>query len=255
MSSAIRLIVRTILLIFLVFPIGWIQSCLQFLKPRPAFYVFPQWLCKAVLAVLDVKLIVRGEKCVDHPMLFVPNHSSYLDIVVMQAVIGASFISKVEVKRWPVFGWLAQIQGTIFIHRNRGEAKQQSDALAERLKKGGDLILFAEGTTGDGCRILSVKSSLLGVAQFAKAVQPISIAFTGLDGLPPGRTHRWFYAWIGDESLVPHMLRVLGMGDMQLTITFHEPIRDELTNRKLLAHRIETTLREGLNNAITQRAA
>lgn len=253
MVTALRAAWRVIMVCLIIFPIGCIQSCLQWLLPRPAFYVFPQWLCQGALWALGIRLHIRGTRCDDRPVLFVANHASYLDIVVLQAVIKASFISKSEVARWPVFGWLANLQKSIFIHRTRGDTKNQTEAISNRLQAGGNLILFPEGTTGDGSRILPVKSSLLGPASLAKAVQPLTIAFTALDGLPPGRTFRYMYAWIGDESLPPHMKRILTMGDMDLVVTFHEPIRDGLDNRKALAQRIETALRTDLNNALIQR--
>ena len=255
MVTAIRATVRVILVCLIIFPIGIIQSCLQWL-PFPQFYIFPQWLCQGVLWALGIRLEIRGTPTHDHPTIFVANHSSYLDIAVLQAAIKASFISKSEVAGWPVFGWLAKLQKSIFIDRsNRGDVKNQADQIALRLQAGGDLILFPEGTTGDGSRILPVKSSLLGAAPLAKAVQPVTVAFTALDGLPPGRTFRYLYAWIGDEDLPPHMKRILTMGDMTIRVTFHDPIRDGLDNRKLLAARIEQSMRDGLNKDLTQRAA
>lgn len=255
MVTAVRAAVRVLLVVCIIFPIGWVQSCLQWLLPRPAFYVFPQWLCQGVLWALGIRMEVRGAPSMDRPVLFVANHASYLDIVVLQSVIKGSFISKSEVARWPVFGWLAKLQKSIFIHRTRGDTRNQTEAISERLNMGGNLILFPEGTTGDGSRILPVKSSLLGVASLARAVQPVTIAFTALDGLPPGRTFRYLYSWIGDESLPPHMKRILTMGDMTLTVTFHPPITDGLDDRKALARRIEDALREDLNRALTGTAA
>lgn len=254
MIAGVRAVIRAIMVIFIIFPIGLIQSCLMWL-PRPVFYFFPQLLCKLVLRAVGIKLEIRGNISSERPTLFIANHASYLDIVVLQAAIKASFISKSEVARWPVFGWLAKLQDTIFINRTRVEAKNQTEILTDRLKSGGDLILFPEGTTGDGCRILPIKSSLLGVAPLAKVVQPVTVAFTALDGIPPGRTFRYMYAWIGDEDLPLHMFRILTMGDMTVRVTFHEAIRDGLDNRKALAARLETVMREGLNDTLTGQAA
>lgn len=255
MYVVLRAIVRVILVFLIVFPIGWIQSCLQWLLPRPAFYVFPQWLCQGILWALNIKVEISGAPSTDRPTLYVANHASYLDIVVLQAAIKASFISKAEVKNWPLFGWLAQLQKSIFIVRDRAQAVQHGDMVAERLKAQGNLILFPEGTTGDGCRILPVKSSLLTVAPLAKAVQPVTVAFTALEGLPPGRTFRFYYAWVGDEDLQDHLKRLLCMTEMTVKVKFHEPIRDGLDNRKTLAKRIETIMQDDLNAMITDRPA
>ncbi len=255
MLASLRGIIRIILLALVIIPCATMQ-CLFIWLPRPYFYFFPALLSKGVLWALDVKLDIRGRPSTETPTLFLANHSSYLDITILQALLPVSFVSKSEVARWPLFGQLAYLEGCIFIDRaNRGDTKNQSEVISRRLKSGGNLVLFPEGTTGDGARILPVKSSLLGVAMEAKAVQPITIAFTALDGIPPGRTFRYYYAWIGDESLPPHMWRVLTSGDMTVTVTYHDPIYDGLDNRKALAKRVEDALRSGLNGALTSRAA
>lgn len=253
MVTAIRAIIRVFLVLGIILSCGFMQFLCLWL-PRPQFYFWPSLLCKGVLWALDIKLEISGEVSKVAPTLFLANHASYIDIIILQALVPASFVSKAEVAKWPLFGQLAYLEGCIFIHRKRSETKNQAEEISRRLKSGGNLVLFPEGTTSDASRILPLKSSLLGVATEVKAVQPITIGFTALDGLPPGRTFRYYYAWMGDESLPPHMWRILTMGDMTVRVKFHEAIQDNLGDRKALAARVETVMRESLSQSLTKTA-
>jgi 1-acyl-sn-glycerol-3-phosphate acyltransferase len=253
MIAYLRAFFRVIALLLITLIIGGLQTLLMWL-PRPYFYYLPNLWGRLAVWAFGIKMIYRGKPYMDRPTIFIANHSSYLDIITLSAALKACFISKASVEHWPIAGWLAQIQGTVFINRRREEAKKQADILADRVQSGDNLILFAEGTTSDGNRLLPLKSSLLGVAQYAKAVQPVTLAFTALDGIPVGRSFRYLYAWIGDESMPPHFIRLLLQGEMEVTVTFHEPIRADLDNRKALANQLETTMREGLNQALNHQA-
>jgi len=253
MIAFIRAVIRVMLLILsLILPL--IQVCLMWLPRRGPFYAIPQLWCRVVTRIMGIKIVTHGTLVTETPALFIANHASYLDIPVLQTVVPGSYIAKSEISGWPLFGWLADLQGTIFVKRVKTEAKNQANVMSQRLKAGGTLILFAEGTTSDGCRLLPLKSSLLTVAQDARVVQPVTIGFTALDGLPVGRTHRYIYAWIGDESLVPHLMRLLMQGEVTVDITFHAPIYDSLTNRKILSNQLDTVMRDGLNKTLTQAA-
>lgn len=253
MIAVCRAIFRVIFLLIVTGIIGGLQTLFIWL-PRPYFYFFPNLYGRLATWGLGIKLIIRGDVSKTRPTIYIPNHASYLDILTLSAATHACFISKADVKNWPIFGWLAQIQGSIFINRNPVEAKKQTEELINRVKSGDNLILFAEGTTGDGNRILPLKSSLLGIAQYAKAVQPVTVAFTALDGIPVGRTFRNLYAWIGDETLPPHVRRLLMQAEMEVMITFHEPIRTGLDDRKTLARDVENAMRIGLNQALHHQA-
>src|SRR5258708_9723130 len=124
----------------------------------------------------------------DRPALFAANHISYLDITVFGSLIAGSFIAKREVARWPLFGWLALLQRSVFIDRQVRSTAQQRDSIAGRLAAGDALILFPAGTSGDGNRILPFQSALFSVADSAATgpvtVQPLSIAPSTLHTLP-----------------------------------------------------------------------
>jgi len=135
--------------------------------------------------LLDIRIETRGTMSAAKPTLFVCNHSSYLDISVLGTLIEGSFVAKAEVANWPFFGFLAKLQRTVFVDRQRrSAAHQQRDQLARRLDAGDNLILFPEGTSNDGNRTLPFRSALFGVAQrraengssrFSSLNQPIAV--------------------------------------------------------------------------------
>ena len=192
-------------------------------------------------------------------MLFAANHVSYLDITVLGSLLDASFIAKTEVAGWPLFGWLARLQRSVFIDRRARSTAHQRDSIAARLAAGEALILFPEGTSGDGVRLLPFKSALFSVADHAAAgavtVQPVSIAYTRLDGMPLGRALRPFFAWYGAMSLAPHLWRMLGLGRLEVVVEFHPPTSLAVCgSRKMLARYCEERIAEGLAGAL-ERAA
>ena len=165
------------------------------------------------------------------PVLMVSNHTSWLDITVLAGIVKPlSFIAKSEVASWPVLGLLAKLQRTIFIDRTRRiDAGQVAREAGRRVARGETVVLFPEGTTGDGNRILPFKSALIGAAGLATgdripAVQPVAIVYVGIHGLPIGHSDRPHVAWYGDMEFVGHFLRLVRRGGMDVTVAFGEPI-------------------------------
>ena len=160
---------------------------------------------------------------------------------MLGSLIAGSFIAKAEVARWPLFGWLAKLQRSVFVDRRVGSTAAQRDAITQRLALGDALILFPEGTSSDGSRVLPFKSALFGAAQAGPrtgpiAVQPVSIAYTRLDGIPLGRYWRPLFAWFGDLDLVPHLWQMVCLGETEAIVTFFPPVDiDRLGDRKKLA--------------------
>jgi 1-acyl-sn-glycerol-3-phosphate acyltransferase len=176
------------------------------------------------------------------PILFVANHCSYSDITVLGSVIAGSFIAKAEVAGWPLFGYLAKLQNTVFIDRAGIKAREQRDGLINRLAAGDSLILFPEGTSHDGNHVLPFKSALFSVAQQKLEngrtikIQPVSIAYTQLDGIPAGRALKPYFAWYGDMELVSHMWELAGLGLITVEVVFHPAVEmSAFGSRKSLA--------------------
>jgi 1-acyl-sn-glycerol-3-phosphate acyltransferase len=214
-------------------------------------------LCRRIFGV---RLAISGELSTVHPTLFVSNHVSYLDIMVLGSLIGGSFVAKAEVARWPLFGWLAKLQRTVFVDRQRASTATQGALMRKRLLAGDNLILFPEGTSSDGNRILRFKSSLLGVADVMigdrpVTVQPVSLAYARLDGIPIGRAFRPFFAWYGDMILASHMWRMAGLGTMTVGVHFHPPVTVALCgSRKALAEATQAAVARGVAAMLSGRA-
>lgn len=205
--------------------------------------------------LLGFDIVVRGAQSADLPVLFVGNHTSYLDILVLGAVIDGSFIAKAEVAHWPLFGSLARLQRTVFIERRSPETARQRDEIGKRLEAGDRLILFPEGTSDDGIRVLPFKSALFAVAERPVGgrpltVQPFSLAYTGLDGLPAGRDWRPLFAWYGEMGLTAHAWRVLTFRRIRAEVWFHNPVTiSQYGTRKALAEHCYRIVRDGLSAA------
>lgn len=191
--------------------------------------------------ILGFRIEQRGAPSATRPTLFIANHTSYVDIVALSAVLDTAFIAKAEIQRWPFFGWLAMLQQTIFIDRKGFKAAAQREAIHRRLEAGDNLVLFPEGTSNDGVKVRPFKSALFAVAQDSVGgrplvVQPVSIAYTRLDGLPMGRALRPYFAWYGGMSLIPHLWEMLGLGTVTISVAFHEPVEGlAFPSRKALA--------------------
>lgn len=209
--------------------------------------------------LMGFDVTVRGTISADNPTLFVSNHISYIDITVLGALINGSFIAKAEIAGWPFFGYLARLQRCVFIDRRSRASARHRDQIAGRLEAGDSLILFPEGTSADGAAVLPFKSALFSVAECRPhgkplTIQPVSIAYTALDGLPMGRLMRPLVAWYGDMSLMPHLWQMIGLGRVGVTVEFHPPVRgDAFASRKALADHCRRVVAAGVEAAISGR--
>jgi 1-acyl-sn-glycerol-3-phosphate acyltransferase len=212
------------------------------------------------LRIIGIKLDIRGEMSRAHPTLFVSNHGSYIDITVLGSIIPGSFVAKAEVASWPFFGLLAKLQRSVFIDRRGHKAGQHRDDLVARLNAGDWLILFPEGTSGDGNRVLPFKTALFAVAGIDIAgkplvVQPVSVAYTRLDDMPVGRTFRPFFAWYGETALLSHAWELIGLGSLTVAVQFHPPVTlADFGSRKALARHCYDTIAAGVAAANAGRA-
>ncbi|MHA1113975.1 MAG: lysophospholipid acyltransferase family protein [Alphaproteobacteria bacterium] len=205
--------------------------------------------------ILGIRVRVRGTRARTRPVLFVSNHSSYLDIMILASLIPGSFVSKAEVRDWPLFGLLAKLQRTQFISRRRQDAQSDRDNIRRRLAAGDNLILFPEGTSGDGNRVLPFKSALFAVAEAGGddlRIQPVTITYVQLRGMPMGRHWRQFFAWYADMEMAPHLWTLAGLGPMTAVVDFHPEIRaGDFADRKALAAHCEKVVGEGLRRALS----
>lgn len=215
----------------------------------------PPLLHRLFLWLFDIRVSVLGvPPRPGAPTLVLANHVSWIDIPVMAGALPLSFIAKQEIAAWPVFGHLARRQGCIFLDRTRKAATAEVNArVAERLAAGEVIVLFPEGTTGDGIRVLPFRSSLVGAARAALAgapggrilLQPLAVAYARRCGLPVTRREMPELAWYGDMELVPHILGFVRGGPLDVTLTWGEPIAfGPGTDRKRAAKAAESAIRE-----------
>jgi 1-acyl-sn-glycerol-3-phosphate acyltransferase len=160
------------------------------------------------------------------PTVFISNHSSWMDIPALGSCLPAAFIAKAEVGRWPVISIIAWLGRTVFVSRRaRGAAREMADS-AGRLHDGDSLILFPEGTTSDGARVMPFRSAFLAIAESDQPhiLQPVSIVYDEIDFLPARRADRALFAWFGDMDLASHFNRIGRHRGLRVTIELHPPL-------------------------------
>lgn len=218
----------------------------------------PRLWHRMVVRLLGLSIRVHGAPASGRPLLIAANHVSWTDIMALGSVADVHFIAKAEVAGWPLFGRLAKLQRTVFIDRTRrGMAGEQAGQIAARLAQGEPMVLFPEGTTSDGNALLPFKSTLFAAAHMAMgeagnaAVQPVAIVYTRLHGMPMDRRARMKAAWIGDQTLVPHLASLLREGGIEIEIHFGEPVAfGPDADRKHVAREVERRVRAMMLGAL-----
>lgn len=214
----------------------------------------PQLYHRILCRLFGVRISEIGRRSTAAPALILSNHVSWLDICVISAVAPVVFVAKSEVAGWPVFGWLAKLQRTIFINRRaRHQTGAATREIAGRLLGGDAVVLFAEGTSSDGVRVLPFRSALVGAVHHALGastdhsqitVQPMSLAYVGFGGVPMGRGLRERVAWYGDADLIPHLLCVLASGAIDVSVSWGEAVAYDMSaDRKAIARDAEKSVR------------
>ena len=199
------------------------------------------WLSRASrrhLKIFGYSASVTGE--IPKSGLLVSNHLSYLDILALCATAPAVFVSKADVRRWPLFGWLAAIGGTVFIERERrthvGAVNREIEtALAD----GTLVVVFPEGTSSNGETVLPFRASLLEPA--LRGGHPISVAWLHYD-LADGDAKQEVCYW-GDHSFFPHLLNLMGKRRVRATLRFAKFHRTT-GDRKELAQQLRAAVLE-----------
>ena len=218
----------------------------------------PMLFHRVFLQLFGVRVTQSGTPpAADEPALVLANHVSWLDIIAIGSLRPLSFVAKSEIAGWPVIGALAGLQRTIYIDRQRrGATATVSTAMGRRLAEGELVVLFAEGTTGDGTRLLPFRSSLVGAARAALQaesargrvrLQPLAITYPRRNGLPVTRSERTEIAWYGDMELAPHLAAFVQGGPIDVHVVWGAPIAFEAhTDRKVATAAAEAEVRAAL---------
>lgn len=225
---------------------------------------YHRFLCR----LIGIRVTRRGTPYEGGACLIAANHTSWLDIPIIASLQPSSFVAKSEVAGWPFFGTLARLQKTVFVERERRTRTAESrNEIHARIAGGDRLVLFPEGTSSDGNHVLPFKSALMSVAQLTivrreedreddLVVQPVSVAYVNICGLPMGRQFRPFFAWYGDMELFPHLWEAFSLGPIEVVVEYHKPVTiREIGNRKALAAYCEQSCRKGVAHALSGRPA
>ncbi|MDW8444789.1 MAG: lysophospholipid acyltransferase family protein [Acetobacteraceae bacterium] len=239
---AVRAARRLLLMLLWTLACIPVQSVLIALPGRGKV-VFARVYHAVLCRIAGIRVRVIGEPArpaPGRPVLFLSNHQSWADILVLGGRLEACFVSKAEIGSWPLVRTVARLGRTIYVSRRRGDTVRERDELVSRLAAGDSLILFPEGTTSDGVRVLPFRSALLSVATeaegFSPVVQPVSLVFDRLDGLPVTRPHRPHFAWYGAMDIARHTWTLLGRRSCRATILLHRPLDPaSFPSRKALA--------------------
>jgi len=215
-------------------------------RPTPLPRIFHAALSRA----LGLQVVSHGRPATRGPLLFVANHLSWADIPLLGSRIPrAAFVAKSDVGNWGLVGRFADLGHTVYVERDRRlQAADQRDSIAARLTHGDRLILFPEGTNGDGVQVLAFKSALFGVADGVPGltVQPVTLAYTRINGLPVTRRTLPSLAWVGDTELAPHARDFTALGRVRAELIFHAPVvAADFPNRKALARHCQAEVAQG----------
>lgn len=231
--------------VLLILPLRGIERL--FTGPRrPVTGPYVQGVCRATLACLGIGWQRQGTP-LRGPGAVVANHSSWLDILVLNAALPVFFVSKAEVRGWPGINILTAVTNTHFVVRDRRHARQQASEFADRVRAGHRLLFFPEGTSSDSRRVLPFKPTLF--QGFLDPALPTELAIqpmTAVYHAPPGTDPR-FYGWWADMDLGPHLLHVLSAPRQgQVTVVLHPPIPVAGHSRKTLCAATEQAVRAPL---------
>lgn len=197
------------------------------------------WWHGRLIRVLGIRVEVQGVLAAG--ALLVANHVSWLDIPVIGAQGRIGFLSKAEVRRWPLIGWMATIAGTLFLARGAHQTGEMIRRIEERLQAGDAIVIFPEGTTTDGTRLQRFYPTLLAAGQSPGIrVQPVALRFgasTVPDSIAP---------FVGDDALLPHLGRLLRHPGVRVQLHFLPPLDGSGLSRRAIAERCRLAIARAL---------
>ncbi len=208
---------------------------------------FARFYWRIACSLIGMKVRVIGQvaqtSADGRPIVYISNHSSWLDIPVLGGLLPGAFVAKEQVGTWPVISTVARMGRTIFVSRSRTSTGRERDDMLARLQNGESIVLFPEGTSNDGSRVLPFRSAFLSIAELPVTadgrppiIQPVSVVYDRLAGLPIGRAARPLFAWYGDMDIGSHFWRLAQHKGMRASVLMHQPLDPALfASRKALA--------------------
>ena len=256
-AQRLRWVRRVVLALLWTLPCAAIQAVLLLLPGRGK-----KWLARiywdGICHVLGVEPRLIGQAVSNgQPILSTCNHTSWLDVPTLGGTLEACFVAKAEVGTWPVVRIIAWLGRTVFVSRRVTDTGRERDSMRARLLGGDNLILFPEGTSSDGARVLPFRSPFFAVVEGVSRdrrplIQPVSIVYDRLDYLPARRSTRPVSSWYGDMDLGGHFWRLARHRHLRATILFHDPIDPAAyPSRKVIAQAVWNVIAAG-NAALRQ---
>lgn len=249
-----------------LFRLFFIAIVLVFCAPVVALvtYFFPDKKFSLVLRQMLYKITItkcfgifvqqKGKSLISfsceeqRPIVFMSNHISFTDIMVLGSLYPYTFVSKEEVASWPFIGWMTRMYGTLFISRESQNVKEGVNMLWRWLEHHTGVVLFPEGTTADGCRVGPFKSSYFSLPE-GTYVQPVSIMYNEVNDLPATRFFQKIFCWRGEPSLLSHLWSILQFRRIVATVVFH-PAFEATPFRKITAEKTWQCVQKGCQEAM-----
>jgi len=249
----VRAVRRGVSILLWTVPMGLLQAGMLLLPGRAKVVVARlYWASLCRLMGMQVRVIGTPAQRLDgRPVVFASNHSSWLDILALGGTLEACFVAKQEVGTWPLVSLIARLGRTVFVSRRAANTLHERDAMRARLNGGDSLILFPEGTSSDGSRVLPFRSVFFSVVEeragsLRPVVQPVSVVYDQLAGLPIGRASRPVFAWYGDMDLASHFWRLAQHRGLRVTVLLHAPVDPAAyPSRKALALAVQQVVAGG----------
>jgi 1-acyl-sn-glycerol-3-phosphate acyltransferase len=258
----LRVVRRLLALLLWTLPAMPVQALFLILPGRPKVaFARLYWALFSRLLGLRVRVIGQlAGGTATRRVVFVSNHSSWVDVPVLGGVLDGCFVAKGEVAEWPVVRTIAWLGRTVFVTRQRGATARERDDMRARLRVGDNLILFPEGTSSDGSRVLPFRSSFFAVAEQSDGppplIQPVSVVYDRLGGLPTGRASRPVFAWYGDMDIASHFWRLGQHCGLRVTVLLHAPLDPAgFADRKALSQAVWRTVADGASTLRQNRPA
>ena len=227
---------KVFLLFLIILALAPIQFILVKIKLKYRIYI-PIIFHKTLLKILGVKVKLIGQKTSIRPLILAGNHTSYIDIIILGSIMPICFIAKQEIKSWFLFGFLAKMQNTIFIKRKNFKTLENIKSINNDLDSNSAVVLFPEGTTNSGKKILNFKSSLFNVFENNNTLrlQNFSLCYTHVNSMPIDNRTRPLISWYGDMNIVKHLLNFLKLSSVNATLILHPVMQFKDENRKTIS--------------------
>jgi lyso-ornithine lipid O-acyltransferase len=223
------------------------------------------WAWFTRLIGIKVRIIgTPAKRMGGRPVVYVSNHSSWVDVPVVGGVVDACFVAKGDVAGWPMIGTIARLGRTVFVSRSRASTGKERDAMRRVLKAGDNLILFPEGTSSDGSRVLPFRTSFFALAETISGedptelplIQPVSVVYDRVGGLPARRATRPVFAWYGDMDIASHFWRLTQHIGLRATVLLHTPLDPaRFEDRKALSQAVWQIVADGASTLRQNRPA